>query len=135
MVDGSVLAAVVALLALLPACAHRASTDWARARHDAIDPMNTALHRQLPSSVTKQDLDAIMAFYAAADGGGIAWSGEQRIAVDSEEETWRWDAPGGPEPIRLRWESLLARFATIEKTELRIDRVDWRNRGDDGWPA
>src|SRR5207247_2116792 len=40
-----------------------------------------------------------------------------------------------PELIRARYEHLLARCATVEKAELRIDRVAWRTADADGYPA
>src|SRR5439155_1515296 len=54
---------------------------------------------------------------------------------EREEGMRRWEGNRGPEPIRTRYERLLALFATIEKAELRIDRVSWCAADADGYPA
>ncbi|HJQ85276.1 MAG TPA: VCBS repeat-containing protein [Candidatus Binatia bacterium] len=122
-------------LALLAAVGARAA-DWETTRRSVIDPLNTALHRHLPSYVKSRDLEKILALYATDTGTGLAWDDARRVHPDAEEETLRWQGAGRSEPIRARWERLLGGFATVDKAELRIDRVGWRERTDgNGWPA
>ncbi len=111
-----------------------AEHDWETVRRTVIDPLNTALHRHLPQAVKARDLSAILAAYATDVGTGVGWKAD-RVAVDAEEPTLRFVTPAGEEPIETRWERLLALFASVDKAELRIDRVDWRHPDPAGWPA
>src|SRR5207247_5276360 len=79
-------------------------------------------------------LDAVLGLYATPTGGGLIFDRGRAVHAEREEETRRW-YNRGPEPIRTRYERLLALFATIEKAELRIDRVAWRAADADGYPA
>jgi len=115
--------------------ARAAAADWETTRSTVIDPLNTELHRHLPSFVKSGDLDAILGLYATATGGGLVWDRGHAVYPAREEETRRWEGNRGPEPIRVRYERLLALFATIDKAELRIDRVAWRAADADGYPA
>jgi len=122
-------------LLLVALAASAAPADWETTRRTVIDPLNTELHRHLPAYVKGRDLDAILGLYATATGGGLIFDRGHAIHAEREEGTRRWDGNRGPEPIRTRYERLLALFATIEKAELRIDRVAWRAADADGYPA
>ncbi len=122
-------------LLLVALAASAAATDWETTRRTVIDPLNTELHRHLPAYVKSRDLDAILGLYATSTGGGLIFDRGHAVHAEREERTRRWDGNRGPEPIRTRYERLLALFATIEKAELRIDRVAWRAADSDGYPA
>jgi hypothetical protein len=108
---------------------------WETTRKGVIDPLNGAFHRHLPTYLRTRDLTALLGLYATDSGSGIGWDAARPVDTGAEEEILRWD--GGPtlEPIRERWERLLALLPTIEKAELRIDDVFWRNERPDGIPA
>ena len=122
-------------LLLVALAASAAATDWETTRRAVIDPLNTELHRHLPAYVKSRDLDAILELYATTTGSGLTWDRGHAVYPEHEEATRRWEGTRGPEPIRTRYEHLLALFATIEKAELRIDRVAWRTADADGYPA
>jgi len=122
-------------LLLVALAASAAPADWETTRRTVIDPLNTELHRHLPAYVKSRDLDAILELYATATGSGLTWDRGHAVYPEHEEATRRWEGTRGPEPIRTRYEHLLALFATIEKAELRIDRVAWRTADADGYPA
>src|SRR3989454_8510520 len=122
-------------LLLVTLAARAAAADWETTRRTVIDPLNTELHRHLPSFLESRDLDAVLGLYATATGGGLTFDRGHAVYPGCEEETRRWDGNRGPEPIRPRYERLLALFATIEKAELRIDRVACRAAAADGYPA
>jgi len=122
-------------LFLVALAARAAAADWETTRRTVIDPLNTELHRHLPSFLKSRDLDAVLALYATATGGGLIWDRGHAVYPEREEGMRRWEGNRGPEPIRTRYERLLALFATIEKAELRIDRVSWRAADADGYPA
>jgi hypothetical protein len=127
-------ALAVAIAALVvPASAWTA--DWETTRKTVIDPLNSALHRHLPSYLKARDLDAVVGVYATATGGGLGWDAARPAYPDREEETLRWDGPPVVEPIRERYRHLLALFAAVDKAEVRIDRIGWREPDADGWPA
>src|SRR5204863_9015814 len=94
--------------------ASAAPADWETRRRTAIDPLNTELHRHLPAYVKSRDLDAILELYATATGSGLTWDRGHAVYPEHEEATRRWEGTRGPEPIRTRYEHLLALFATIE---------------------
>jgi hypothetical protein len=125
------LSVLVAVVGTRPAATDR----WETTRRTVIDPLNTAIHRHLPADVKKRDPDALLALYATDTGTGLRWDAATRVYPDVAEETVRWTPPGGPEPIRVRWERLFAVFPTIEKAELRIGRVGWTDADADGWPV
>ena len=122
-------------LLLVVLAAGGAMADWEATRRTVIDPLNTELHRHLPASLKSRDLDAVLALYATATGGGLVFDRGQAVYPECEEGTRRWEGNRGPEPIRTRYERLLALFATIDKAELRIDRVAWQAADADGYPA
>ena len=107
-----------------------AAADWETTRKTVIDPLNTELHRHLPAFVKAHDLDAVLRLYTTATGGGLTWDAPRAVDPGVEEETLRWEGARGPEPIRARYERLFALLPSIDKAELRIDRVTWR--GADG---
>jgi len=110
--------------------------DWETSRKTVIDPVNTEFHRHLPSFVKSRDLDALVALYATDAGGGIAW-GDAPLPVGAghDVQTVRWGGAPRAEPIRERWRRLLALFPAVDKAELRIDRVGWREGDASGFPA
>jgi len=122
-------------LLLVALAASAAPADWETTRRTVIDPLNTELHRHLPAYVKSRDLDAILELYATTTGSGLTWDRGHAVYPEHEEATRRWEGTRGPEPIRTRYVHLLALFATIEKAELRIDRVAWRTADADGYPA
>jgi len=122
-------------LLLVALAASALAADWETTRRTVIDPLNTELHRHLPAYVKSRDLDAILELYATATGSGLTWDRGHAVYPEHEEATRRWEGTRGQEPIRTRYEHLLALFATIEKAELRIDRVAWRAADADGYPA
>ncbi len=121
------------LLGLLVASS--AAADWETTRKTVIDPLKTELHRHLPAFVKAHDLVAVLGLYTTATGGGLTWDGPRPVDPGVEEETLRWDAARGPEPMRTRYERLFALLPSIDKAELRIDRVTWRGADGDGYPA
>ena len=104
-------------------------------RKTVIDPLNSELHRHLPTFVRQRDLDGILGLYSVDTGGGLTWSGAQPVYPEHEERMLRWSGSSGPETIRERWQRLLALLPTIEKAELRIGRVGWRDADARGYPA
>src|SRR5437016_533663 len=120
-------------LALLSAAGGASASDWETTRKAVIDPLNTALHRHLPSFVKNRDLDAILGLYATDTGTGLGWDGAHAVYPAGEEETIRWDGAPGREPIRERYRRLLDLFAAIDRAELRIDRIAWRAADEDGY--
>jgi len=123
------------LTALLGLSAPVAAAPWEVTRRTVVDPISAMLHRRLPALVKAHDLDGILALYATDTGTGLRWPDARIVYPDAEEETLRWEGPGGAEPMRLRWAGLLATFAAVDKAELRIDRVHWRAADPAGWPA
>ncbi|MGH7859972.1 MAG: hypothetical protein ACREQY_21810, partial [Candidatus Binatia bacterium] len=109
--------------------------DWERTRKSVIDPINTALHRHLPRAIRERNVDAILAFYATETGSGLRWESSRRVPSGEEEETIRWQAPGGEEPIRTRYARLLEMFPEIERAEVRIHRIHWTEAAGSGTPA
>jgi hypothetical protein len=118
---------------LLATTAHAAS--WEATRRAVIEPLNSELHRHLPTFLKQRDLRGVLHLYATDTGTGLTWDGAQRVYPGRGETTLRWDGAPGAEPIRARYERLLERLPTIERAELRIDRVAWRQPAPDGYPA
>src|SRR5262249_2222077 len=108
---------------------------WAPTRRTVIDPLNSELHRHLPTYLRQRKLEDLLALYATDVGTGLRWEGTTRVYPDFEEETLRWDGARGEEPLRARYEHLLALFPTIDKAEFRIHAVDCRHPDADGYPA
>ncbi len=100
-----------------------------------IDPLNADLHRHLPTFVRQRDLDAVLGLYATEAGGGLTWDGAREVYPGRDERLQRWEGAIGPEPIRERWRRLFELMPAIEKAELRIGRVGWRNGDARGLPA
>ncbi len=122
------------LLALLaPYAAHSDAWDESRAR--LIDPLNAALHRHWPAELKNRNIDALLRLYSTETGTGITWQDPERVESPGTEPTLRWStAPGergerSDESIRDRYTKLLEYFESIDKAELRIERVDWRHPG------
>ena len=128
------LATASATVALI--CAGRAVADrWEQTRRTVIDPLNSELHRHLPTYLRQRRLDDILALYATDVGSGLTWEGEKRVYPAFSEEMLRWGGRRGEESIRTRYEHLLALFPKIDKAEFRIHRIDWRHPEADGYPA
>jgi hypothetical protein len=123
------------LLAVLAGCQAGALDRWERARRQDVDPLNAALHRHLPAEIKGRDLEAVLAHYETGEGTGLVWAEPTRVPGAARERRLRWNERGR-EPLRDRYERLLALFPTVEKAELRIHRVHWRD-GDEkrGFPA
>src|SRR5439155_16161148 len=85
-----------------------APADWETTRRTIIDPLNTELHRHLPAFLKSRDLDAVLALYATATGGGLICDRGHAVYPEREEGMRRWEGNRGPEPIRTRYERLLA---------------------------
>ena len=124
-----------ALLALLVGPASALAAPWEVTRKAVIDPLNTTLHRHLPLYVKNHDLGAVLELYATETGTGLRWDDGRRAHVGRDEELVRWEGGGGDEPIRVRYQRLLALLPRVERAELRIHRVDWRHPDPDGYPA
>jgi len=118
------LALALWMVAVVPLGASAAP--WEVTRKGVIDPLNGAFHRHLPTYLRTRDLTALLGLYATETGTGISWDAAHAVDAGAEEEIFRWDGPPTVEPIRERWERLLALFPTIERAELRIDDVFWR---------
>ena len=100
---------------------------WEDVRTQLIDPLNSALHRHWPAELKAKNLDVLLKFYSTETGTGITWQAPKEVYTSAEETTVRWLGPKGKESIRDRYAELLAQFAKIEHSELRILRLDWRN--------
>jgi hypothetical protein len=108
---------------------------WDATRQTVIEPLNSELHRHLPTFLKARDLSGVLHLYATETGSGLTWAGAQEVYPGRGETTLRWDGEPGAEPIRARYERLLAYMPVIERAELRIDRVGWRTPAPDGLPA
>src|SRR5262245_44079341 len=129
------MARVLSALSVLVATSSLArAASWEVTRKTVIDPLNSELHRHLPTFVRQRDLDAILALYAVETGDGLTWNGAQPVYPEHEERMLRWVGPPGPERIRERWEHLLMLLPSIEKAELRIGRVGWADLDARGYP-
>jgi hypothetical protein len=112
-----------------------ARADWEATRKAVIEPLNSELHRHLPTFLKSRDLTGVLHHYATERGTGLTWDGAHAVYPGRPETTWRWDGSRGSETIRQRYERLLARMPAIERAELRIDRIAWRSPAADGYPA
>ncbi len=124
-------AAVVALLAPAVVLADA----WETTRQTVIDPINSELHRHLPTHIKERDLDQILALYATETGSGLLWDGSQPVYTQQEEELIRWQGSTGRESIRDRYRRIIDLFPVVEKAELRIHRIYWDAADADGYPA
>ena len=125
--SSSCMPALFLLLAALAAPVVSHANDWDTTRQTLIDPLNSALHRHWPKQLQNRQLDTLVRLYATQTGTGLRWDDVQPVSSSAEETMLRWSGAGGEESIRERYEKLLALFADIHRTELRIGRVDWRN--------
>jgi hypothetical protein len=119
---------------LLVAASAPAAT-WDATRQAVIEPLNSELHRHLPTFLKGRDLAGVLHLYATETGSGLTWNGKREVYRGREETTLRWDGDPGAEPIRARYERLLEHVPAIERAELRIDRVAWRTPAPEGYPA
>jgi len=125
---------VAALIALAAPAGVRADR-WETTRQTLIDPINSELHRHLPTHIKERELDQILALYATDTGSGLLWEGSRPIYTQQEEEMVRWQGSTGRESIRDRYRRILDLFPTVEKAELRIHRVYWDAADAEGYPA
>jgi FG-GAP-like repeat len=109
--------------------------EWETTRETVIDPINSELHRHLPSYVKTRDLGQILSLYATDTGTGLLWEGSAPVYERQEEEMLRWGARTGTEPLRDRYRHLIDLFPTVDKAELRIWRIYWEQADDLGYPA
>jgi hypothetical protein len=121
---GQVVALSLVAVLIAPAVGGAA---WEETRRGVIDPLNSTFHRHLPNDLRARKLEAVLDLYATTTGTGLAWDAARPADVAGEEETSRWQGASAVEPIRTRYARLLALFSKIEKAELRIDRVYWRD--------
>jgi hypothetical protein len=136
LMERPLVAVILALIILLPAAATVSrADDWESTRQTLIDPLNSALHRHWPKQLESRDLDVLLRLYATETGTGLTWEGAELAAVGGEERLLRWQSVRGEESIRERYRRLLELFPEVDKAELRIDRVDWRNPSPQGYRA
>jgi hypothetical protein len=119
----------------LPGCWRYTGRHWEEVRQGVIEPVNTAVHRHLPRDIKAKDMDAVLGAYAVETGSGLVWNEPTAVADGFAERRVRWTGPTGTEPLRTRYEHVFATFATIERAEVRIHRVDWDQRDAKGYPA
>ncbi|MGH7822695.1 MAG: FG-GAP repeat domain-containing protein [Candidatus Binatia bacterium] len=130
------LLALLALAVSFSSPSSAAADAWERTRRGVIDPINTALHRHLPRAIRERSVETILGFYATDGGSGLRWDASRRIRPGKEEETLRWGRAGeGKETIRERYARLLELFPEVERAEVRIHRVHWRDGDGSGIPA
>lgn len=126
---------VAAFAVLLPGCLLLQGRHWDEARRTVVEPINTTVHRHLPSAIKARNLEAIVALYATDTAGGLTWDQPEDISDGRTERRRRWTGPAAEEPVRQRYERLLAEFATVERAEVRIHHVYWDRRDAAGTPA
>jgi hypothetical protein len=129
---------VLPLCALGPwmsGCLLLAGRHWDEARQTVIEPINSAVHRHLPSDIRAGDLDAVVALYAADAVAGPPWDAPQDVSGRFGEQRLRWIGPPADEPVRRHYQHLFDQFASIERAEVRIHRVHWNERDASGIPA
>src|SRR5262245_3285486 len=128
------LPAAMALLATFRGTA--AAVDrWETTRATVIDPLNSAIHRRLPSLTKAHDLEGVLGLYTTPVGDGLRWEDPQVVYPGRGETMLRWTVTRGDEPIRDRYRHLFEIFPHIDRAELRLERVDWRHAADAGIPA
>lgn len=119
------LSVVTLLLAVLPLPG--SAEDWDETRKRLIEPLNSMLHSHWPSELAAGNIDVMLRFYATDEGTGLTWLHPEAIATGATETTYRFGGPVGTESIRDRYTKLLDQFSEIDRADLRIERVDWRN--------
>jgi hypothetical protein len=127
--------AAVGSFLLVAAVTAAAAGTWEVTRANVIEPINAEFHRHLPTYLKNQDLEALQALYTTETGTGLGWDDGHAAHPGRRESTLTWEGPSRREPIRERWRRLLAMLPSIDRAELRIDRIAWRERDDAGWPA
>jgi hypothetical protein len=126
---------LVAIVLLIPSCTRYTGRHWDEVRQTVVEPINSGIHRQLPRTIKAKDLDAVLAFYAVDTGSGLTWNEPIDVSQGFAEQRLRWQGPTGDEALRDRYQHLFATFDTIERSEVRIHRVYWEQRGPRGYPA
>jgi hypothetical protein len=129
------LALPVCLLSCLAGCALFSGRHWDDTRTSVIEPINSALHRHLPSDIKAKDVEAVRNVYATEVGTGITWNDPSEVGEDFVERRVHWGGTPGEEQIAERYRQLFDLFATIEKAEVRINRIYWDRKDAAGYPA
>jgi len=120
---------------LLPGCLLFSGRHWDEARHEQIEPINAALHRHLPRDIQAKNLDAVVDLYRADTIDAPAWNAFTESADGFSEKRLRWEGAPAALAVRDYYAELFALFATLERTEVRIRRIDWNLEDERGLPA
>jgi hypothetical protein len=81
----------VGLLAFLPAaCGLLRGDHWDETRHTVIEPINSAVHKNLPRHIRDRDLAAIRDTYATETATGLTWDDPVHVRDDVSERRIRW---------------------------------------------
>lgn len=127
------------LLAFLPTvlsgCLLFSGRHWDEARRDQIEPINSALHRHLPRDIQAKNIDAIVEVYAAESIRGPAWDGATEVAEEFSERRLRWRERPTDLGVRDHYAQLTGLFETLDRTEVRINRIYWDQPDEWGYPA
>jgi len=121
-------ALLICLVAVFSSSTLASAEQWEVTRKRLIDPLNSMLHNHWPTEITSRNLDVLLRLYAVDEGTGISWDSPQSVSLPGAESTLQWQNRG-TESIRERYQRLMDLFREIELTQLRIERVDWRNSG------
>lgn len=121
--------------ACLAAPASAIGEPWEQIRTGFIDPLNSMLHSHFPTQLQERNLDVLTRLYATKTGTGLLFGGGVPSETEASETMLRWVDERGDEPIRERYQHLLDLFGEIERAELRIGRIDWRNPDPMGYRA
>jgi len=108
---------------------------WEDTRRTVIEPINSELHRHLPQFLKARDMPGVLELYATDEGGGLGWDGMRPLHPGRLERSFVWEGRSVRESIRDRYARLLHALPSIERAELRIDRVAWRTPEPGGFPA
>ncbi len=108
---------------------------WEETRKRLIDPLNSTLHEHWPDELAAGNLDVLLRLYATETGTGQRFEGGEPVYTAGRETTVRWSGERGEESIRERYRQLLDLFGSIDRADLRIGRVDWRDPGLLGYRA
>jgi hypothetical protein len=126
---------VLASLAALGDGSRALAAPWEETRRTVVDPLNSTLHRHLPSFLKQRNLEAVLELYATGVGTGLTWEHALPVYPALGEETLRWSGPAGTEAIRDRYARLLDLFPRIDRADLRIHAVEWGHPDADGYEA
>lgn len=107
--------------------------DWETTRKRLVDPLSAMLHKHWPAELAEGNLDVLLSLYATDIGTGLPWEAREPVYAKALEATLRWSGGSAEESLRERYRQLVGLFGTIERAELRIERVDWRNPGPLGY--